>query len=147
MPCHVHTCYCLYLQEMDGSLARFKQEKRDQIDFRIRLRQACINSMHEPPPCSPHARATKRKSRSAPNTPTKRSSPPQPKPKPNPVIVVSSDEEDTMDYEEHTRQLLKHVTLSALDAHATPIPVATPLNHIYDFTPLEGLIRDIVKQQ
>ena len=70
MPCHVHTCCCLYLQEMAGSLQRFKQEKRSEIDFRIRLRQACINSMHEPP-YSPHARATKRKSRSAPNTPTK----------------------------------------------------------------------------
>ena len=53
----------------------------------------------------------------------------------------------TMDYEEHTRQLLKHATLPVLDAHATPIPVATPLNHVYDFTPLEQLIRDVVKKQ
>ena len=52
-----------------------------------------------------------------------------------------------MDYEEHTRQLLKHATLPALDTHATPIPVASPLNHIYDFTPLEDLIRDVAKQQ
>ena len=134
---------------MADSLLRYKQEKRDEIDFRIRLRQVCINSMYEPPPCSPHSRATKRKSRSEPNTPTKRSSPPQPKPKPQtkPFIVLSSDEEDTMDYEEHTRQLLKHAVLPTLDAHATPIPVATPLNHIYNLTPLERSVREVVKQQ
>ena len=61
---------------------------------------------------------------------TKRSSPPVTKPKP--VIVVSDDYEETMDYEEHTRQLrqlFKHVALPALDAHGTPIPIANPLNH------------------
>ena len=52
-----------------------------------------------------------------------------------------------MDYDEHARLLLKHVTLPALDAIATPIPVATPLNHMHDFTPLEQLIRDVAKQQ
>ena len=130
----------------DHSLEGFKRNMRNEIDYRIRLRQACINSMHEPP-YSPNARSKKRKSISAPNTPTKRSSPPEPKPKPKPAIVVSDDDEDTMDYENHTRQLLKHATLSALDTHATPIPVATPLNHIYDFTPLEQLIRDVAKKQ
>ena len=134
---------------MADSLQRYKQEKRDEINFRIRLRQACINSMHEPPPCSIYSCGNKRKSLSAPSTPTKSSSPPVTKPKP--VIVVSDDDEETMDYEEHNskllRQLLKHVALPALDAHATPIPIANPLNHIHDFTPLEQLIRDVAKKQ
>ena len=130
----------------DHSLERFKRNMRNEIDYRLRFRQACINSMHEPPYCA-ITRSKKRKSISAPNTPTKRSSPPESKSKPKSVIVVSDDEEETMDEEEHTRQLLKHATLPVLDSHATPIPVATKLNHIYDFTPLEQLIRDVAKKE